>query len=271
MADTQDTGALEGAAEIEVIDTPKDDAQGGAPSAEDKARLRGWKPEEEFSGDKSKWVDAETFIQRGEDEPALLRANLKRLEAKYEAQAKSMRAFADFASKSEERAYKRAVADLESRQAEAVAAGDVGAVKAITREITDLATEAKAGTPAAEAVDDTDAVDDFIARNAWYTDNDPAKEDAQLWAQALCNKLAGEGKTPKQQLAEVEKRVKSKFPTIFENPRRTEPGAVEGRQAVPRKAVKSYDNLPAEAKLACDRFVRDKLITREDYVKGFEW
>ena len=37
------------------------------------------------------------------------------------------------------------------------------------------------------------------------------------------------------------------------------------------KGKKSYENLPSEAKAACDKFVKQGLMTREEYVKEFEW
>lgn len=35
-------------------------------TVENTAREQGWKPLEEFDGDKSKWVSAETFVAKGE-------------------------------------------------------------------------------------------------------------------------------------------------------------------------------------------------------------
>jgi len=34
---------------------------------------------------------------------------------------------------------------------------------------------------------------------------------------------------------------------------------------------KSYENLPADAKAACDKFVRQKLMTKEQYVASYEF
>jgi hypothetical protein len=44
-----------------------------------------------------------------------------------------------------------------------------------------------------------------------------------------------------------------------------------GRQGRSSGNSQSYDNLPAEAKAACDRFVKQKLMTREQYVADFDW
>jgi hypothetical protein len=37
------------------------------------------------------------------------------------------------------------------------------------------------------------------------------------------------------------------------------------------KKKKGYNDLPAEAKAACDKFVKQKLMTVEQYVNEYEW
>lgn len=54
------------------------------PKVEAKARGLGWVPEAEFRGDKAKWVDAPTFVQRGEEIMPILRENNRRLEGEVE-------------------------------------------------------------------------------------------------------------------------------------------------------------------------------------------
>ena len=44
-----------------------------------------------------------------------------------------------------------------------------------------------------------------------------------------------------------------------------------GSTSRPAKGKKSYESLPAEAKAACDKFVKQGLMTREEYVKEFDW
>ena len=46
---------------------------------EDRARQMGWVPLEQFKGSEDKWVDAETFVERGEQVLPILRANNHRL------------------------------------------------------------------------------------------------------------------------------------------------------------------------------------------------
>lgn len=49
------------------------------PNYEAQAKELGWVPKEQFKGDESRWVDAETFVKRGEEVMPILKANNKRL------------------------------------------------------------------------------------------------------------------------------------------------------------------------------------------------
>lgn len=50
------------------------------PDVETTARGMGWLPKEEFHGDEKKWVDASTFVKRGEEFIPFLKHNNKTLE-----------------------------------------------------------------------------------------------------------------------------------------------------------------------------------------------
>tara|TARA_R110000868_G_scaffold2620_7_gene18729 strand:- start:1100 stop:1972 length:873 start_codon:yes stop_codon:yes gene_type:complete len=55
------------------------------PKVEAKATSMGWVPQEKFRGDTAKWVDAQTFVERGEQFMPLLKANNRRLEEQHHA------------------------------------------------------------------------------------------------------------------------------------------------------------------------------------------
>jgi len=59
------------------------------PTLEDRAAQMGWVPVDKFRGDPAHWVDAETFVKKGEEVMPLLRANNRRLEEKAEALARA--------------------------------------------------------------------------------------------------------------------------------------------------------------------------------------
>ena len=56
-------------------------------NTEQEARNLGWVPQEEFRGDPGKWVDAETFVERGHTIMPILKSNNKKLEEQLRSQA----------------------------------------------------------------------------------------------------------------------------------------------------------------------------------------
>lgn len=239
-------------------------------SVEDRALSMGWTPKEQFRGAAEKWVDAETFVKRGEEYLPFVKANNRRLEREVEKandrMAKLEQALSrsvEHMSRAEQRGYERARRDLETQLEQAADQGDREGVKAITKEIVDL--EKQASGPAPKPTDDT-ALMEFKAANPWF------EKDRVMTAAAveIAQELADNGVVdPKIQLGEVTKRIRAEFPHKFTNPRREQPAAVEGGALGQRKAGKGYADLPPDAKQMCDEFVRDKIITREKYVSEF--
>lgn len=50
-----------------------------SPEVVAEARQLGWVPQEEFRGDQSRWVDADSFVKRGHEVMPILKANNARL------------------------------------------------------------------------------------------------------------------------------------------------------------------------------------------------
>ena len=240
---------------------------------EDKARRMGWRPRGEYTGDPTRWVDAESFLRRGEEILPIVQANNRQLERALEkanAQIAEMqdtfRDFRDHHSETEQRAYERA---LEDWLEEAAEAGDADGVEAATREIESLR-HAGAEWPGDDDGQPLDRglFDSFVADNPWFED-EPVMRGAAL---ALAERLHAQGLTePQAQLAEVARRIRLEFPQRFENPRRRQAAAVEGAPGVRRAVRGTFADLPPEARAACDRFVKQGLLTREQFVKDYKW
>lgn len=137
---------------------------GADKAVEDRARRMGWVPKEEFGGDRANhWVDARTFVERAEasapiliernraldarlarTEESLQRANttVNGLEKKVDQLLDSLGEMRDFASKSGERAYKKARADIEAQMREAVAEADVPKFEKARSELEELTSTA---------------------------------------------------------------------------------------------------------------------------------
>ena len=248
----------------EVVDTKpetQDDA-GGAPEPDTiaKAEDMGWTPKDQFKGDPSKWLPAAEFVRRGEEFVPFLKATNKKLDAKVHKLESTVAKLAEHNAKTDERAYERALRDLKAELATAAQSGDAEAVDQITDEIADLKTAKAAPRDTFE-----DTFNAWKADNAWY-DNDP---DLQAYAFGVGQELAGKKVSREDQLTQVAERVRKAFPHKFENPRRREPGAVEGATNARRPAGKTYADMPADARQICDEFVRDKILTREKYVADY--
>lgn len=271
-----DDAAATGAETVEEVAkaaaTPAEDA---APTetAEAKATRMGWRPQAEFKGDQSKWIDAETFVKRGEEILPIVQANAKALEkALAEANKrtdkleKTLKEFGDYHTQSEERAYQRALADLIAQQDAFAAEGNVEGVRATTEQIVDLGKEVSKVPKVGQDDGEPQHITDFRAENPWF------QKDSVMTAaaHAIAEELAISGLVdPVKQLAEVSKRIKVEFPHKFENQRRAAPAPVEGATP-PRKAGKTYSDLPPDAKAQCDRFVTQiKGFSRDNYVKDF--
>jgi hypothetical protein len=248
-------------------------AEGGegtsaAPSVEDRARRMGWVPKDEFRGDETRWVDAAAFVERGDNELPILRERNRKLDGKIAQLETTIRDFAKYHEKTAEREHKRALKEVELRHKEAVSVGDVKAATEAAHEMAEI----KADAP--KAGDTKKVVEPEVT--AWLADNSWFNADKKL--NAFATELHGEilrdkpGLSLAENLEEVTKEVRRRFPEKFGNPRRNDPPAVEGAGGGgARKRSKTYADLPPEARAACDRFVKQGLMKREQYVAEYEW
>lgn len=258
-------------------DTP----QSQSDDAESKALRMGWRPKEEFKGDETKWVDAETFVKRGEEVLPFVQANNKALEksnkelaSKLAKVERTLKEFGDFHSKTEKRMYAQAMQDLEERHANAVEAGDLQAARAVTKEMTALVADATPersteAHPNGWTADYASAVDSFQEANPWFGSD----RTMTIFAKGLDEELAADGMEPKARLKEIARQARVEFPQKFENPARRNAAAVEGGgNGRPAGGGKTYANLPPEAKAQCDRFVKSiPGFTRDKFIQSYEW
>jgi len=259
---------------VDAGDKGADDAQ---QQIEARARAMGWTPKDEFKGDPAKWRDAGEFVERGENLLPLVKAQNKRLEREVAELKQTTREMGDYLSKTEQRAYDRALADLKQQRKEALAAGDGDAFEKADEQIKTVEREAaeKAAKRAEKKDDGPDPVyAEWESRNAWLKDTE-LSEYAEFAAQKL--RASGEKATGAEFLDMVAERVKKQFPAKFTNPRRESAQAVEGAAPAARRGGKSYADMPAEARAACDRMAKngfggdEKAMAKfkADYVKQY--
>lgn len=249
----------------------------GAIDYEAKARSMGWAPPEDFKGDPSKHIDAETFVKRGEEIMPILKARLKGLEKRLEQSDKTARQAADYFSKAEERAYQRARDDLKREMADAVDAGDTKAAGAVMDKLDALE---KPGAPAKPGSDDSDQraedLADWMKANKWYGDNDALRIYADAQADKII-KAKGGGALDPDDLAEIANRVKGKFedayPDAFGTPAKPKGrSAVDGGGNLPRRGnSRTAADLP-DGGVQMRRFIAAGYVKDEAaYLKSYSW
>ena len=263
-----------------------------APEVVKEAESQGWVPKERFRGNESDWVDAETFVKRGREILPILRKNnenlIKDLNATKE-QLKEFREAAEefkrFQKESFERKaqeYERRIQEIKESRAQAISDGDGQKVNALDDALDAAKEEFKEAKQAAKDADKAPTVDTVPSTTiepglqAWLDKNTWFGQDKRLTsiANGIGEGLRIEFPLLKGQdfLDKLDEVLAEELPNKFgkQTPAsRVESGS--GRQGRSGSNARSYDNLPADAKAACDRFVKQKLMTREQYVADFDW
>lgn len=262
---------------------------------EAEAREHGWVPKDDFKGDDSRWVDAETFMKRADEMMPLLKAQNARQKREIEQLKKDFKRATSHFEGVEKRAYERALADLEQKHADAVQAGDIKAATAVVKEIKELKPIASdERDPKQLKAEAEEALDSFREENPWYDKANlaGATETEQLgriyWDRMVDRHIDKTKEMPPTEFfAYITDLTKEKYPALFQKAPRVKPGsAVEGVTAGrPRGASKSWDSLPQTAKNQFQRFIdrgllgvkstgdkdKDIAASRAYYARTFDW
>lgn len=267
-----------------------------SPEVRHEAESQGWVPKERFRGNENDWVDAETFVKRGREILPILRKNnenlIKDLNQTKE-QLKEFREAAEEFKRFQRESYERKATDYERRiqeikdsRAQAITDGDGQKVNALDDALDEakesfreakqavkdvVSTKEPVATETAATIDPTLQL--WLDRNNWFGEDRRMTSIANGIGESLRLEFPGlKGQPFLDKLDEV---LAEEFPNKFGGSKknvsasRVESGS--GRQSRSGSNAQSYDNLPPTAKDACDRFVKQKLMTREQYVQDYDW
>ena len=258
---------------------------------EEEARAQGWVGKDEFRGSDDDWVDADTFVKRGKEIMPILRKNneklLKELGEAKKAAEEARSAALEF-KKYQQDISERKIGELQSQiehlkqaKRDAITTGDGDRVIAIDDaidEIKEQQREAKSDAALRiaevqkqqqQAVTLDPTFNAWLDRNKWFGSDNKLTSVANALGESL--RRDNPNLIGADFLTALDKELVETFPDKFGKPKRQSPvegGSHSGRSSGGRK---SYDNLPAEAKTACDRFVKQGLMTREQYIADYEW
>lgn len=179
-------------------------------SIEEKARLQGWRPKEEFHGNPDDWVDAKEFVRGGSFMKEINR--LKNI----------INTMSSTITKSEERAYKRAVEELTKQKEVARLQGDIDSYEkalqqeqALKQEFDTVTPVGGSPTPPVDVnqIRQTEYFKRFEAQNPWVNGTDAMSRAKQTFATQVAVDLekANPHMTHEQILEQVSKQVSTQF------------------------------------------------------------
>jgi hypothetical protein len=247
------------------------------------AREMGWRPKEEFRGDPEKWVDASTWVSRGENFIPILRADRDRTKQKLDEVGLELKTTKDLLQASQEaienlkkfkdemtlQRVKDAKREVLQRLRDARDAGDIDKELKLQEELNDLRTaeadaktkpaSAPAPAPAPAAAPMTQLPPDVVeATKAWEGRNPWFKESARKrgLAMGIADEIRSDPKTKDLRGAaffeELDRQLA--LEPMFGGERReskVDGGRPTGGSGSGSK-TRGYADLPPEAKAACD-------------------
>jgi len=243
---------------------------------ENRAALYGWVPKEEFRGDKEKWVPADVFVKRADEILPIAKAMNRKLESELgsakgeiEQMKKTVKAVIQAHKKNAQSGYESRVAQIKMEQRKAVEVGDTDLWDQLETEKEKIAKPEEIAE--VSAADVNPIVAQWKKDNFWY-DTDP---ELGTYADSVSNFVSARspGLPVDEFLKRVKDEVEKRFPDKFANPNRKRSPSVDrsdfGGNGGGGGGKKTYSDLPADAKTACNDLVKQKVLTKEQYVQSY--
>ncbi len=233
---------------------------------EKKAMEMGWRPFDEYEGDKDQWVSADAFVART---PLFEKISAQNKTIKQ--MASTMEEFKKHHEKVKESSYRKALKELRKERAEAITQGDAAALDDVEDRMKDLEQENKTreveaqpsqGQPTQEFID-------WKKENPWYMTDMELTEEAD----ALGSSYAAQGLTPSQVFAKVSKTIRKINPDKFRNPKRDDPSGVTSGSTTkgPKSKLNSIEaNMPDSDKQIMYKLVKNGVMTKEKYLEEYQ-
>ena len=252
---------------------------------EERAKIMGWVPKEDFKGDPERWTSAEDYVERADTIMPIMKATMNKYEKTIESQSgelkankkdiaelrETMRKLATTNQKVSEHAYNKALETIRKEQEQAITDGDGEKFHRLEKDKDDLMNNKPEPVEVQSPPPDTATNPEYqawVADNPWYEDNPKLRKYADS---VVYGKAQMTGKTGRELMDLLVEEVKEMFPEEFENPNRQDAAAVSSgtTQGKTQPEKTGYSSLPADAKQACDDFVAQGLGTKKDYIDMF--
>lgn len=274
-------------------------------TVEEKARAIGWAPKEEFRGDPAKWVDAETYVKKGEEFIPFLQASKRKLEGEVttvrgevaqlkttlRAANEAIAALKEFNTEASRKQAKEKIVDLKTQIKEARTQNDVDTELDLQSELreteTALATadkdKGKDGGTTTTATNGSGNPPDytqtpewkqFLSDNPWFESNRRMRAVAVEISRELAESGALNSLTPAQRYAKVAEETLKAIPGASDARRRNADrveGSRGGASGGGEGGGHTYADLPPDARAACDKLAPRLVGEGRAYKTNKEW
>jgi hypothetical protein len=243
---------------------------------EQRAMDMGWKPLDQWDGDKADHRTAKEYLDRGE-----LLGKIKQQGSELRELRDSVRLLSDHNRKVHEEAYKQAIADLKKAKVEALRNGEV-------EEVVDLDEQLDARRQELQVIQNTPRqqpktpeaspiFQDWLSRNKWYSED----EAMQFWANGEAIKFARKtGRADESEIYKhLDKAVREEFPHKFKRAAAPAPDGASrrsaggGGQTAPKSGdsdFKSFlSSLPRDEARMVENLVENFNISPEQYMNDY--
>jgi hypothetical protein len=232
-------------------------------TVEEKARAQGWRPQEEYRGNKEEWVDADEFVKRGSFFRKIESQNKQINELK-----SIINNMSSTLTKAEERAYKKALSELEAKREEARRNRDINTYDRVLKEEESLKSQyavtiEPSPAPSANSLEveiaeikQQDYYKRFEAVNPWVNKTDPLSVAKQAYATQLAKDLESKkgGVTNEEIFQYVSEQVAKQFDSNFTGKPATVSSSNLGRSS---SRVEDSSNLNEAEKLVLNYLKRN--------------
>ena len=253
-------------AAIDSIQEPQETPVIQEDAPEDIARSQGWRPKEEYEGDKTKWVPADEFLRR---KPLFDKIHeqsklLKNYEKAIIDTQETVKKIEERTRREEQEKYQRQLDEIKAQRRAAIREGDEETVDRLDEQLkrVENAKPAEPARPEAQQEEQQAPKEilDWVGRNKWYEQD----EDLRDFMNAKQMQNLQRGMSVAEALQASEKQVRQAFSHKFENPNKDKPSPAIPRNPEPKKA--GIDDLPAHMRNTFRVVSRLTGITLEEYV-----
>ena len=274
--------------EIEEIEEEIQEPQKPDPQIEERARMQGWAPKEEFRGDPANWRPADEFVKRADEMMPILKSVNKKYEAeitnlkgKLSETSKMVQKMANVQSKYSDDFYDAKKAEIRTKKRQAAEAQEWGQYEDLEQQ------EAKLSKPEkieAETPGDNEnqlesvhpEIQRWMGENSTWWGNDLQMTNYAMFIGEQMKNEQNPLAQPGNEYAfceEVKRQVQQTFPTKFQNPNRDRTDFDESNLRGGDNDTgggNTWNDLPADAKKHCQKLMGEiSGYTKEKYVKDY--